>query len=123
VQLDSQFGNPELPLIWADQYHLGWSRGSREAISLDTTVYYLRRHGVPVGSSRQTADGGIERYAPDGVARGYGLEVLLKHRPTKQFYGWIAYTLSRSEERRRYSGEGSRRGPLSTRPISTRPTT
>jgi TonB family protein len=107
VQLDSQFGNPRLPLIWAEQYHLGVEQSIAEALSFDTTLYYQRRHGVPVGSSRQMPDGGLERYAPDGRGRGYGIEMLLKHRPTENFFGWIAYTLSRSEARRRYSGEGS----------------
>jgi TonB family protein len=107
VQLDSQFGNPELPLIWADQYHLGLEQGISEAVSLDATLYYLRRHSVAVGSSRPAADGGVERYAPHGRARGYGLEILLKHRPTRNFYGWIAYTLARSEDRRLWGGEGT----------------
>ena len=112
VQLDSQFGNPELPLIWADQYHLGLEQGITEALSLDATVYYQRRHALPVGSSRAVADGGLERYAPDGKARAYGMEILLKHRPTRDFYGWIAYTLSRSEDRRLFGGEGT---PSATR--------
>jgi TonB family protein len=107
VELDSQFGNPRLPLIWAEQYHLGLEQGITEALSLDTTVYYLRRHQIAVTSSRPGPDGGIERYAPHGRARGYGLEVLLKHRPTRNFYGWIAYTLSRSEDRRLWGGEGT----------------
>jgi TonB family protein len=107
VQLDSQFGNPSLPLVWADQYHLGLEQGITQALSLDTTIYYLRRHDIAVGSSRMGADGGLERYAPHGHARGYGLEVLLKHRPTREFYGWIAYTLSRSEDRRLWGGEGT----------------
>jgi TonB family protein len=107
IQLDGQFGNPRLPLIWAEQYHLGIEQGITEALSFDTTLYYQRRHDVPMGSSRAGPEGGVERYAPDGRARGYGMEVLLKHRPTRNFYGWIAYTLSRSEERRRGSGEGS----------------
>ncbi len=107
VQLDSQFGNPRLPLIWAEQYHLGLEQGISAALTLDATLYYLRRHQVAVGSSRPGPDGGVERYAPHGRTRGYGLEVLLRHRPTRNFYGWIAYSLSRSEDRRLWGGEGT----------------
>jgi TonB family protein len=117
VQLDSQFGNVRLPLIWADQYHLGLEQSLTEAVSFDATLYYQRRHSVPVGSSRPGADGGVERYAPLGRARGYGMEVLLKHRLAGDFYGWIAYTLSRSEDRRLAGEDGA---PAAT---AYRPTT
>ena len=33
-----------LPLVWAEQYHLGLEQGITEALSLDATLYYLRRH-------------------------------------------------------------------------------
>jgi TonB family protein len=97
-QLDAEFGNPKLPLIWSDQYHFGIEQGFTNALSLDATLYYLRRHALPVGSSRQGADGRIERYAGEGRGRSYGLELLLKHQVTANFFGWISYTLSRSEE-------------------------
>jgi hypothetical protein len=38
-------------------------------------------------------------YGNQGLGRAYGLEVLLRHEITKNFFGWIAYTLSRSEVR------------------------
>ena len=107
VQLDGQFGNPRLPLIWADQYHLGIEQSLATALSLDATLYYLRRHDMPVTSSRQDASGGAERYAGDGRARSYGMELLLKHRPTNTLSGWVAYTLSRSELGRRPSADGA----------------
>jgi hypothetical protein len=97
-QLDREFGNPKLRLLWADQYHLGLEQSFTQALSLDATLYYLRRHNLPVTSSRTTDTGELEKYASEGKGRSYGLEVLLKHKPTRHFFGWIAYTLSRSEE-------------------------
>src|SRR5439155_1729086 len=38
-------------------------------------------------------------YSNDGLGRAYGLEVLLRHEVTRNFFGWVAYTLSKSEER------------------------
>ncbi len=106
-QLDPQFGTPTLPLITAQQFHYGVEHAFSPAIAIDGTVYYMRKLDLPRTSGRRAADGGVERYAPDGRGRGYGFEVLLKHRPTGNFFGWVAYSISRTEERRRNTrGDG-----------------
>ena len=89
--IDEQYGNPSLPLIWADQYHLGFERRFSPAVTLDATAYYLRRHNLPVRDPK-------ENFTADGRGRAYGLEVLLRHEITRNFYGWISYTLSRAEQ-------------------------
>ena len=33
-----------------------------------------------------------------GEGRSYGLELIMKHEFTERFFGWLAYTLSRSEQ-------------------------
>jgi hypothetical protein len=95
-QLDTQYGNPKLALLWADQYHLGLDQAITRAIGLEATLYYLRRHDMPLPSSRVTASG-FERWASEGRGRSYGLELRLRHAVTANFYGWISYTFSRSE--------------------------
>ncbi|HEY0714958.1 MAG TPA: TonB-dependent receptor, partial [Polyangia bacterium] len=99
-QLDDQYGNPTLPIPYAHQYHLGLEHAFTPAVSFDGTLYFMRKYDLPRPSSRALPDGSVERFAPHGRGRGYGFEVLLKHRPTNNFFGWIAYSLSRSEERR-----------------------
>ena len=37
-------------------------------------------------------------FTGDGQGRSYGLEMILKHEFTERFFGWIAYTLSKSEQ-------------------------
>jgi hypothetical protein len=37
------------------------------------------------------------RYTNIGHGRSYGLEVLLRHALTKNFFGWVSYSLSRTE--------------------------
>jgi TonB family protein len=96
-ELDSQFGNPKLKPLWADQYHVGIEQGFTLALSLEATLYYLRRHDLPVPSSARDASGRIEVESNQGVGRGYGLELRLRHAVTSNFYGWISYTLARSE--------------------------
>jgi outer membrane receptor protein involved in Fe transport len=87
--LDKQFGNPSLSLSWADQYQLGVERQFTEADEVTATLFYVRRHDLPVAST--------DHFSSTGRARAYGLEVWLRHNVTERFYGWIAYTLSRSE--------------------------
>ncbi len=89
--LDPHYGTPSLPTIWADQYSVGFVRLLTSKLSLDTTFYYVRRHNEPVSD----AGGG---FSPTGRERSYGMELILKHEFTDRFFGWIAYTLSRSEQ-------------------------
>ena len=39
-------------------------------------------------------------FVADQEGRAYGLEVLLRRRVARGFYGWLSYTLARSERRR-----------------------
>jgi TonB family protein len=87
--LNQMFGNPNLPPIWADQYSVGFLRTLREKLTLDTTLYYVRRHDMPVPPPPFTSG---------GQGRSYGMEMILKHDFTERFFGWVAYTLSRSEQ-------------------------
>ena len=36
-------------------------------------------------------------YVNEGIGRIYGMELILRHAPVGNFFGWISYTLSRSE--------------------------
>ena len=38
----------------------------------------------------------VARYGNAGVGTVYGLEMLLRYKPDERFFGWLAYTLSRS---------------------------
>jgi len=87
--LDHVYGNPNLALVWADQYQIGVERRFTEADELTATAFFVRRHDLPVAS--------IDHFSSTGQARAYGLELLLRHAITEHFYGWIAYTLSKSE--------------------------
>ena len=49
----------------------------------------MRRHDQPVAS--------LDHFSSIGQSRAYGLELLLRHSITEHFYGWVAYTLSKSE--------------------------
>jgi TonB family protein len=87
--LDRVYGNPNLALPWADQYQVGVERRFTDADEATATVFFVRRHDLPVAS--------VDHFSSTGRARAYGLELLLRHNITQHFYGWLAYTLSKSE--------------------------
>ena len=41
--------------------------------------------------------GAETRYSSLGYGRAYGAEILLRRKLTKNFFGWVAYSLSRFE--------------------------
>ncbi len=65
------------------------SAASPTADDLTATLFYVRRHDLPVAS--------VDHFSSLGQGRSYGLELLLRHQITQHFYGWLAYTLSRTE--------------------------
>lgn len=102
MYLDKYHGNPDLDLEWAEHYTMGFEKKIGDAILLDCQGFYIRRHdrAVPTKEIVATDIGGQKRimYNNQGKGRAYGMEFLLKHDVTERFYGWISYTLSRSED-------------------------
>ena len=100
-QLDPVFGNPDLGLLRSRQTVAGLEWKLTQAVLLDLQGFYNWRRRLVVPSLRVVERDGVrapERYNQEGRGRAYGLEVLLKHELTERFYGWVAYTLSRSEQ-------------------------
>lgn len=50
-------------------------------------------------SANATGSASGNRYDNSGTGRVYGGEFLLRYKPDAKFFGWVAYTLSRSERR------------------------
>ncbi len=101
AQLDTVFGNPDLGLLLSRQTVAGLEWRLTEALLLDLQGFYNWRRHLVVTSRRIVEREGKrvpERYTHGGRGRAYGLEVLLKHELTERFYGWVAYTLLRSEQ-------------------------
>ncbi|OJH34652.1 TonB family protein [Cystobacter ferrugineus] len=97
-------GNPNLLHERAFQTSLGVEQQLTDIISVDVTGYFNRRYDLVVspGNTVQNEDGSLTRYpySNQGLGRAYGMEVLLRHAVTRDFFGWLAYTLNRSEQRR-----------------------
>ena len=84
-----------------DQYALGYFRTLSEGeFSLETEVFYkdIQNRIDYIDGANLIANNAIEQVILNGQARAYGLELLFRKNEGR-FKGWVAYTLSRSEQR------------------------
>ncbi len=92
-----KFIKPQL----SDQYALGYFRNFKDQrYSLETEVYYktVDNRIDYIDGSDLIGQNTIETEILNGESRAYGLEVLLRKNEGK-LTGWLAYTLSKSEQR------------------------
>ncbi len=84
-----------------DQFALGYFRDIEDGdYSLETEVFYkdIQNRIDYIDGANLIANNAIEQVILNGQARAYGLELLFRKNQGK-FQGWLAYTLSRSEQR------------------------
>ncbi|CAM4313318.1 TonB-dependent receptor [Zobellia roscoffensis] len=92
-----QFIKPQL----SNQYALGYFRNFKDkAYSMEAEVYFKNTDNRIdyIDGSNLIGQNTIETEILSGESRAYGLELLLRKNEGK-FTGWIAYTLSKSEQR------------------------
>ncbi|WP_405207015.1 TonB-dependent receptor [Aquimarina sp. LLG6339-5] len=84
-----------------NQYALGFFKSIKnDAYSIETEVFYkdIKNRIDYIDGAELIANDAIEQEILNGEARAYGLELLLRKNEGK-FKGWLAYTLSKSEQR------------------------
>lgn len=93
------FGSPGVGSPSALQTSVGVEREFSEPVELSVELFYKHAQNlvVPVAAAN-AAENGLS-YQNRGSGRSYGIEVLLRYKPVGSFFGWVAYTLSRSERR------------------------
>lgn len=112
TELSKDFGNPDLPMEEGWQYGLGVETWLTRSLYLDWEVFYRSLTKLPVAvRSPLTFDPSGEPFIqPVGEGRIFGAELLLRQHLDHGFFGWLAYTLLRSE--RRYLDEDPARWRL-----------
>ena len=91
------FTKPQL----LDQFALGFFKNIKDGdYSLETEVFYkdIQNRIDYIDGANLIANDAIETVILNGEARAYGLEILFRKNEGK-FQGWLAYTLSKSEQR------------------------
>ncbi len=96
------FGNPDLVSEKAIHYALGGEWRPKQHLEFGVTGFYRDAFDLVSNSSEftvdeETGDVRFTLFENEGQGRSYGAEFLLRHYPHKRFFGWIAYTLSKSE--------------------------
>jgi TonB family protein len=91
------WGDPELPVTRASQYVIGYEWQITDLIHAEIEGYYNRQWDVPRGPTKEELINGSELFLADGKKRMKGLELMLRHDQGERFFGWVAYSLSRSE--------------------------
>ncbi len=77
---------------------LGWEQDIGPAIQVEVEGFYKGLDRLIV-SNPNFASLDDQFFTNDGAGRVYGIEILLRHAPHDRFFGWLSYTLSRSERR------------------------
>jgi TonB family protein len=96
ADLSAVFGNPTLGLETADHASLGESLVLTPGLSLEVMGFYKWMSGLAVRDPSPTPKLAAA-LLQEGVGRAYGVQMLLRQQPWHGFFGWLAYTMSRSE--------------------------
>jgi hypothetical protein len=105
VYSDAMLGNPKLRAEQAWHFTVGLEARPLpfyRALKLELNLFYKDLSNVVVSSGANTQRSGAivpERYSDEGIGRVYGGDLLLKVDDGHRLYGWISYTLMKSERR------------------------
>jgi TonB family protein len=89
------FGNPSLTSNRAIHYAVGMEQELTRHIEVSVEGFFKQLDRLVTTRASATGATSID-YANDGTGYVIGSEVLLKYKPDDRFFGWLAYTLSRS---------------------------
>ncbi|MFI5290633.1 MAG: TonB-dependent receptor plug domain-containing protein, partial [Polyangia bacterium] len=90
-----QFGNPGIAPELSLHYVLGADFDPTSTLHIEVEGFYKDLRQLIV-RGEDPADPALDN---DGIGRVYGAELLVRQELFKNFFGWISYTLSRSERR------------------------
>ncbi|HEX2733470.1 MAG TPA: TonB-dependent receptor [Polyangiaceae bacterium] len=93
------FGTKGVRSPHAIHYSLGIEQELARPVELSVEGFYKDLQQLVVSAPAQNTEAAGTAYANVGKGRVYGAELMLRYKPVDRFFGWIAYTLSRSERR------------------------
>lgn len=98
ADLSAVFGNPKLNVERA--FHLlgGSTFKVTDKISFEEVFFYSKSNDLVTRSASDTP-ALANALVQQGEGRSFGVQVLLRHELTSRFFGWVSYTLMRSERR------------------------
>ncbi|AKT40092.1 TonB-dependent receptor domain-containing protein [Chondromyces crocatus] len=98
--LSAVFGSPLLSTASAHHVLVGALYRLTTTLSTELTAFYSASSGLPARSPLP-APLLAEALVPDGRGRAYGVQILVRKEIASGFFGWITYSLMRSERQDR----------------------
>ena len=106
ADLSAVFGNPKLGLSQAVHLSLAFDIKLTGTLNLQAVGFYKDLSDLPIRNVLSTPPL-AQALTQDAVGRVYGGQVMLRQELWKGFFGWVTYSISRSE-RRNHPGEAYR---------------
>jgi TonB family protein len=102
--VDSRFGNPDVGIERGLHFGLGGEWRPDRLWMVDGEIYYIDRSELVRFTNEvvRNPDGTVTpiNFANTGTGNTMGFELLARRELTRNFYGWVSYTLSRSRQQR-----------------------
>ncbi len=102
IEANPVIGNPAIRPERARHLVLGVEQVLTDVIDLDVQLFHNKHTDLVVSSGEMTVEEGLaemETFTNRGEGQAYGAELLIRHKITPRAFGWLAYTLMRSERR------------------------
>jgi TonB family protein len=96
--LSAVFGSPKLGLSSAEHYVLGAAAKLTHTLDVELTGFLIEDDNLVVRSAAPSPYLS-QALVQEGIGRSYGAQVLLRQQQIGRFFGWISYTLMRSERK------------------------
>jgi TonB family protein len=96
--LSAVFGSPTLGLSSAQHYLAGTAIQLTSSLSIEMTAFLSEQQSLV---ARSGADSPIiaEALVQTGIGRAYGTQFLLRQQQVGRFFGWVSYSILRSERK------------------------
>jgi TonB family protein len=96
--LSSVFGTPTLALSTAQHYLAGGVFQFTDSLSVEMTGFLAEQQNLATRSESESPLVG-QALVQQGIGRSYGTQFLLRQQQVGHFFGWISYSIMRSERR------------------------
>jgi TonB family protein len=93
------FGTPNLKNNRAVHTSLGFEQELSRQVDVSVEGFYKKLDDLVVQRPAANEEQAGVTYGNSGSGRIYGGELLLRYKPDDKFFGWVAYTISRSERK------------------------